>query len=122
QLHRRRLQQTRRRVRSPLNRAMLFAGAACVKLQVDCLGLGVKIELDHGPINAPSCPLWVKSRHFAVQSRCPLYPRKRTRLSRVVMSALFQKRTYHADHENEKERPPCDGLPYIDDEPIINYG
>ncbi len=21
------------------------------------------------------CPFWVKSRHFAVQSRCPLYPR-----------------------------------------------
>jgi len=20
------------------------------------------------------CPFWVKSRHFAVQSRCPLYP------------------------------------------------
>ena len=29
-------------------------GAACVKLQVDCLGVGVKIELDHGPITAPS--------------------------------------------------------------------
>src|SRR5262245_65973146 len=33
---------------------VLQAGAACVKLQVDCLGVGVKIELDHGPINAPS--------------------------------------------------------------------
>src|SRR5262249_21096275 len=39
----------------------------------------------------------------SVRSMCDL-PRKRTRLSRVVMSALFQKRIYHADHENEKER------------------
>jgi hypothetical protein len=33
--------------------AVLHAGAACVKLQFDCLSVGVKIELDHGPINAP---------------------------------------------------------------------
>src|SRR5262245_19108048 len=47
--------QTRQRVRSPLNgaRTVLYAGAACVKFQVDCLGVGIKIELDHGPINAP---------------------------------------------------------------------
>src|SRR5512142_3379329 len=24
------------------------------------------------------CPLWVKSRHGAAKSRCPLYPQKRT--------------------------------------------
>ena len=24
------------------------------------------------------CPLWVKSRHFGMSNRCPLYPRKRT--------------------------------------------
>src|SRR5262249_43369211 len=30
---------------------------------VYCIGVGVKIELDHGPINAPSCPLWVISKH-----------------------------------------------------------
>src|SRR5262245_48275076 len=29
----------------------LYAGAACVKLQVDCPRVSVKIELDHGPIN-----------------------------------------------------------------------
>src|SRR5262249_16306561 len=52
----------------------LRAGAVCVKLQVDCLGVGVKIELDHGPINAPSCPLWVKSRHVHCTSPCQLYP------------------------------------------------
>ena len=28
------------------------------------------------------CPLWVKSRHSAAQSRCPLYPRKRTWMPR----------------------------------------
>src|SRR5262245_58433958 len=44
-------------------RTVLYAGAACVKVQVDCLGVGVKIELDHGLINAPSCPLWAKSGH-----------------------------------------------------------
>ena len=58
---------------------MLYAGAACVKLQVDCLGVCVKIELDHGPINASSCPLWGKSRHVRRKKECPLYaPRKRT--------------------------------------------
>src|SRR5215471_3089357 len=68
--------QTRRRVRSPLNgaRTVLYAGAACVKLQVDCLGVCVKIELDHGPINASSCPLWGKSRHVRRKKECPLYP------------------------------------------------
>src|SRR5262249_25738935 len=50
---------------------VLYAGAACVKLQVDCLGVCVKIELDHGPINAPSCPLWGKSRHVRRKKECP---------------------------------------------------
>src|SRR5262249_39861751 len=36
----------------------LRASAVCVKLQADCLGVGVKIELDHGPINAPSRQLF----------------------------------------------------------------
>ena len=39
------------------------------------------------------CRLWVKSRHDALNSRCPLYPRKRTLAETVVMSALCQKRT-----------------------------
>src|SRR5262245_60807057 len=56
----------------------LYAGAACVKLQVDCPRVSVKIELDHGPINAASCPLWVKSRHVHCDRPCPLYPQKRT--------------------------------------------
>src|SRR6516162_3412784 len=39
------------------------------------------------------CPLWVKSRHSAQGTRCPLYPQKRTLIERVGMSALCQKRT-----------------------------
>jgi len=34
------------------------------------------------------CPLWVKSRHFAMQKPCPLYPRKRTCAVQLRMSAL----------------------------------
>jgi hypothetical protein len=34
-----------------------------------------------------SRPLWVISRHFAVQSACPLYPQKRTFGAAVEMSA-----------------------------------
>ena len=37
--------------------------------------------------------LWVISRHFAVQSPCPLYPRKQT-LIQYAMSALGHKRTF----------------------------
>jgi hypothetical protein len=40
-----------------------------------------------------SCLLWVKSRHDDLNSRCPLYPQKRTLLEPVAMSALCQKRT-----------------------------
>ena len=36
------------------------------------------------------CPLWVISRHFAVQSACPLYPQKRTFGAAVEMSAKCQ--------------------------------
>jgi hypothetical protein len=36
----------------------------------------------------------VKSRHFAVQSPCPLYPRKRTCAVQLRMSALGHKRTH----------------------------
>src|SRR5262249_16643751 len=45
---------------------------------------------------AHECPLWVKSRHRSTASQCPLYPRKRTLVERVVMSALCQKQTYAA--------------------------
>src|SRR5215831_16619288 len=39
------------------------------------------------------CPLWVTSGHSAAQSRCPLYPQKRTSVEGVRRSALCQKRT-----------------------------
>src|SRR5262249_47719431 len=68
----------------------LYAGAACVKLQVDCPRVSVKIELDHGPINAASCPLWVISGHMQCKRACPLYPRKRTCAAQKRMSALGQ--------------------------------
>src|SRR5262249_38589310 len=45
---------------------VLQADAACVKLQVDCLGVGVKIELDHGPINAPSMSALGQKQTFAL--------------------------------------------------------
>jgi hypothetical protein len=38
------------------------------------------------------CPLWVKSRHDPLKSRCPLYPQKRTSLSVVAMSACAKSR------------------------------
>jgi hypothetical protein len=40
------------------------------------------------------CPLWVKSGHEALKSRCPLYPQKRTSNGTLRMSALCQKRTH----------------------------
>src|SRR5215470_5024707 len=50
--------------------------AVCVKLQVDCLGVGVKIELDHGPINAPLRPLLGQRQTCAVQE--PMSARARS--------------------------------------------
>src|SRR6516162_3089975 len=43
----------------------------------------------------------VISGHFIASSRCPLYPRKRTSIERVGMSALCQKRT-HALQQNRR--------------------
>src|ERR1043166_1408797 len=37
--------------------------------------------------------LWVISGHFAVQSSCPLYPRKQTCAVQLGMSAMGHKRT-----------------------------
>src|SRR5262249_61584891 len=54
-----------------------------------------------GPVRSASqsrgsCPLWVKSRHSAEETRCPLYPQKRTLVERVEMSAKCQKQTFCA--------------------------
>jgi hypothetical protein len=38
-------------------------------------------------------PLWVISGHFAARQPGPLYPRKRTLLARLGMSAKCQKQT-----------------------------
>ena len=40
------------------------------------------------------CPLWVKSGHFGVPKRCPLYPQEQTLELSRVMSALCQKQTF----------------------------
>ena len=45
----------------------------------------------------------VKSGHFGVSERRPLYPEKRTWISRAVMSALCQKRT----HALQQLMPAC---------------
>src|SRR5262249_17639533 len=42
---------------------------------------------------AARLPLWVKSGHRDPPNRCLLYPRKRTSMSAIPMSALCQKRT-----------------------------
>jgi hypothetical protein len=42
------------------------------------------------------CPLWVKSRHQRISTRCPLYPQKQTSLGEPGMSALCQKQTFVA--------------------------
>jgi hypothetical protein len=40
-------------------------------------------------------PRWAISRHDTGEFRCPLYPRKRTFLGAVAMSALDQYQTSH---------------------------
>src|SRR5262249_27525770 len=37
----------------------------------------------------PSCPLWVTSGHFGMSDRCPLYPRKRTWISKCCERVRF---------------------------------
>jgi len=66
-----------------------------------------------------SCPLWVKSGHPRTFEPCPLYPRKRTSLAAIVMSALCQKRTFCTAADNPPNasgfvRLPCNGK--------INFG
>ena len=49
-------------------------------------------------ILSDQCLLWVKSGRDARKFRCPLYPRKRTWLSTVMMSALGHKQTHALQH------------------------
>ena len=39
---------------------------------------GVQGSVCTAPIPSRPCPLWVKSRHDTLKSRCPLYPQQRT--------------------------------------------
>ena len=41
-------------------------------------------------LRAAPCPLWVKSRHVQCDSRCPLYPRKRTSRIRGLMLIVMR--------------------------------
>src|SRR5262249_42860409 len=43
-----------------------------------------------GKVPWMECPLWIKSRHCTVSSRCPLYPQKQTLELSRLMSALCQ--------------------------------
>jgi len=51
------------------------------------------------------CPLWVISGHFAVQSPCPLYLRKRTCAVQLGMSAMGQKRTFRHSFDHLGRTP-----------------
>jgi len=67
---------------------VLQAGAACVKLQVDCLGVGVKIELDHGPINAPSMSALGQKQTCALHQPMSALPPKADRDSSQRRGAM----------------------------------
>ena len=41
-------------------------------------------------LRAAPCPLWVKSRHVQCDSRCPLYPLKRTSRIRGLMLIVMR--------------------------------
>jgi len=55
---------------------------------------GVQGSVCTAAIRSRSCPPWVKSRHEDLNSRCPLYPQKRTLSGDSWMSALCQKQTF----------------------------
>ena len=52
------------------------------------------------------CPLWVMSEHFTKFRRCPLYPRKRTSVECLTMSALCQKRNRVMQHKLDEPGTP----------------
>src|SRR5262249_9006016 len=43
------------------------------KLSIQLTGFAIDVD-PKSNMELGSCPLWVKSEHFAVQSPCPLYP------------------------------------------------
>ena len=52
------------------------------------------------------CPLCVMSGHFTKFRRCPMYPRKRTSVERLTMSALCQKRNRVMQHKLDEPGTP----------------
>jgi hypothetical protein len=50
-------------------------------------------RLAHPSGGAFRCPLWVNNGHWGKSKECPLYPRKRTLIEQVGVSALCQKQT-----------------------------
>src|SRR5262245_16366606 len=57
-----------------------------------------KIAEQH--LSTTQCPLWVISGHRSSSNQCPLYPRKRTLIERLGMSALCQKQTFNCYSTN----------------------
>ena len=60
------------------------------------------------------CLLWVISRHFALQSVCPLYPRQQTFLTVVGASAKGQTRTFGAPLQERGEWNSESFHPYLE--------
>src|SRR5262249_4924676 len=71
---------------------------------------GSNWEVGSGQVGARQCPLWVKSRHRSASASCPLYPQKRTWISRAVMSALCQKRTHAVQQKTANPVGDQDGI------------
>jgi hypothetical protein len=104
-----------RAVRLPTHGSALILGASCVDRGLSSevnvpprqpvpainrlslfnwFGVLVRIARENIEVCRSECPLWVKSRHFAVQTTCPLYPRKRTFAAAFGISAKCQYRTF----------------------------
>jgi hypothetical protein len=62
-------------------------------------GSGVSL---HGSNPEPPMSLWVKSGHGALNLQCPLYPRKRTFIAVIKMSALCHEQTSALSVEFDK--------------------
>src|SRR5262249_6373973 len=69
---------------------------------------GSNWEVGSGQVGARQCPLWVISGHRSSSNQCPLYPRKRTLLTVIGMSALCQKQTYGTAANNRQSRIGAD--------------
>ena len=74
------LMKSRRRIASPrgFRSAPTVAYRDAITAGIYDRRNGVQGSVCTAPIPSRPCPLWVKSRHDALKSRCPLYPQQRT--------------------------------------------